>query len=435
VAKRDSVRRRVRAAIVGTVALALLLVGLPLAGAVSLLYRDAAESRLEAEAAHVLVAVPDDQLSRPGITLPRPRDASTQLGLYDGEGNLLSGQGPRPDPAARAAGGSDGPFRRLVHGDVVVLVPFSKDDGGRVVVRAASSDEGVVEQTYLTWLAMALIAAVVLAVAWFVGSRRARALAQPFEELTADAQALGRGNFAVRGHSTGLLEADAASAALEETARRLGALLERERAFSSDASHQLRTPLTRLRLGLESALLDPAADRDEALRAALLRLDGLESTVTSLLALARDTGREQGRCDVAAAVRDAGHRWQDVAQDSGRELVAQEQPDLPDAACAETALSQVVDVLLDNALQHGRGTVTVTARRAGPGVALDVADEGDGLGSDPERAFTRRSADARGNGIGLALARSLTEAEGGRLVVGHPGSVLSVLLPAAEHSA
>jgi len=435
VAKRDSVRRRVRAAIVGTVALALLLVGLPLAGAVSLLYRDAAESRLEAEAAHVLVAVPDDQLSRPGITLPRPRDASTQLGLYDGEGNLLSGQGPRPDPAARAAGGSDGPFRRLVHGDVVVLVPFSKDDGGRVVVRAASSDEGVVEQTYLTWLAMALIAAVVLAVAWFVGSRRARALAQPFEQLTADAQALGRGNFAVRGHSTGLLEADAASAALEETARRLGALLERERAFSSDASHQLRTPLTRLRLGLESALLDPAADRDEALRAALLRLDGLESTVTSLLALARDTGREQGRCDVAAAVRDAGHRWQDVAQDSGRELVAQEQPDLPDAACAETALSQVVDVLLDNALQHGRGTVTVTARRAGPGVALDVADEGDGLGSDPERAFTRRSADARGNGIGLALARSLTEAEGGRLVVGHPGSVLSVLLPAAEHSA
>jgi len=282
---------------------------------------------------------------------------------------------------------------------------------------------------------MALIAAVVLAVAWFVGSRRARALAQPFEQLTADAQALGRGNFAVRGHSTGLLEADAASAALEETARRLGALLERERAFSSDASHQLRTPLTRLRLGLESALLDPAADRDEALRAALLRLDGLESTVTSLLALARDTGREQGRCDVAAAVRDAGHRWQDVAQDSGRELVAQEQPDLPDAACAETALSQVVDVLLDNALQHGRGTVTVTARRAGPGVALDVADEGDGLGSDPERAFTRRSADARGNGIGLALARSLTEAEGGRLVVGHPGSVLSVLLPAAEHSA
>ncbi len=434
-AKRDSVRRRVRAAIVGTVALALLLVGLPLAGAVGLLYRDAAESRLEAEAAHVLVAVPDDQLSRPGITLPRPRDASTQLGLYDGEGNLLSGQGPRPDPAARAAGGSDGPFRRLVHGDVVVLVPFSKDDGGRVVVRAASSDEGVVEQTYLTWLAMALIAAVVLAVAWFVGSRRARALAQPFEQLTADAQALGRGNFAVRGHSTGLLEADAASAALEETARRLGALLERERAFSSDASHQLRTPLTRLRLGLESALLDPAADRDEALRAALLRLDGLESTVTSLLALARDTGREQGRCDVAAAVRDAGHRWQDVAQDSGRELVAQEQPDLPDAACAETALSQVVDVLLDNALQHGRGTVTVTARRAGPGVALDVADEGDGLGSDPERAFTRRSADARGNGIGLALARSLTEAEGGRLVVGHPGSVLSVLLPAAEHSA
>jgi signal transduction histidine kinase len=73
-------------------------------------------------------------------------------------------------------------------------------------------------------------------------------------------------------------------------------------------------------------------------------------------------------------------------------------------------------------------------REAGLGVAIDVSDEGEGLGPTPERAFERRSPDARGHGIGLSLARSLTEAEGGRLVVTAPGPqpVLSVLLPAAE---
>lgn len=427
-----TVRARVRAAIVGTVALALLLLGGPLAAAVALLYRGAAESRLEGEASRVLVAVPDDSLGRPGARLPKPRDQHTALALYDDRGHLLSGRGPTDDPAAARAVRLSGSLRQITNGQVVVLVPFRKDDGARVVVRAASTDADVIEHTYATWAAMAVLAAAVLAVAWVVGSRRAAALAEPFEQLTADAQSLGRGNFAVRGHKSGLVEADAAGAALEETARRLGALLERERAFSSDASHQLRTPLTRLRLGIESTLLDPGADRDEALRAALVRLDGLESTVTSLLALARDTGSERGRCDLAVAVKAAGERWHEIATDSGRTLSVRLEDDLPEAACSDAALSQVVDVLVDNALQHGAGRVVLAARHAGPGLAIEVTDGGQGLGPDPERAFTRRSADASGTGIGLALARSLTEAEGGRLVVGGPGSVLTVLLPAFE---
>ena len=426
-----TVRARVRAAIVGTVALALLLLGVPLAAAVGLLYRGAAQSALEGEAARVLVAVPDDELDRPGAPVPRPRDRDVALALYDERGHRVSGNGPGSDPSiARAAHGS-GVLRNVSGGLVVVLVPFRKDDGHRVVVRAAEPDGEVVGRTYVTWAGMVVLGGVVLAVAWVVGSRRAGALAEPFERLTADAQALGHGNFAVRGHVSGLVEADAAGAALEETARRLGALLERERAFSSDASHQLRTPLTRLRLGLESALLDPAADRDEALRAALVRLDGLEATVTALLALARDTGAVGGRCELPDLVRGAAERWHDALAEGGRPLVVRYDDDLPSAACSPAALDQVLDVLLDNAVQHGRGRVLLVARHAGTGLAVEVTDEGLGLGPEPERAFTRRSADASGTGIGLALARSLTEAEGGRLVAHGPGAVLSVLLPVA----
>ena len=432
VAASGTVRARVRAAIVATVALALLLLGGPLAAAVALLYRDAAESRLEGEASRVLVAVPDDNLGRPGAALPLPLDPETALGLYDGRGHLLSGRGPTDDASVARAAQLNGALRRISNGQVVVLLPFRTDNGDRVVVRAARTDDDVVEHTVATWAAMVVLAALVLGVAWLVGSRRAAALAEPFERLTADAQALGRGNFAVRGHVTGLVEADAAGAALEDTARRLGALIERERAFSSDASHQLRTPLTRLRLGIESTLLDPTADRDTALRAALVRLDGLESTVTSLLALARDTGSPRDRCDLAVAVNAAWERWHDVVAEAGRDLLMRREVALAQALCSQAALSQVVDVLVDNALQHGAGQIVLATRRAGPGLALDVTDEGPGLGPDPERAFSRRSAHAAGTGIGLALARSLAEAEGGRLVVGGPGAVLTVLLPSAE---
>ena len=427
-----SVRARVRDAIVGTAALALLLLGVPLAASLHYVYRGQAETRLEAEASRVLVSLPDESLA--SATLPPPRFPHTILGVYDSSGARLIGRGPATDSAARRAGRSRGEVRDVVGSELVVAVPYRSDVGGTRVVRAATPYGEVSARTYRAWGLTAILGLAVLVIAWFVGSRRARALALPFERLTADAQALGRGDFSVRTTATGLIEADAAGVALEETASRIGTLLDRERSFSADASHQLRTPLTRLRLGLESALLDPSSDHDAALRDAVLRLDGLEHTVTSLLLLARDTAGTGEVCDVAALVREGTDRWNEAAAETGRVLSIRIGNDVPLAASTPAALRQVLDVLVDNAIRHGAGAITVAVREAGLGVAIDVSDEGEGLGATPEHAFERRSPDARGHGIGLSLARSLTEAEGGRLVVTAPGPkpVLSVLLPAAE---
>lgn len=426
-----SVRRRVRAAIVGTAALALVLLGLPLAWTVAGLYRGQAEARLDGEAARLLAAVPDERLVR-GLVVPVPLDPRTTLGLYDGHGDRIAGDGPPHDPLVRVAA------RRLtaVHGrsgsSLAVAEPFRRDEGDTVVVRAAEPYSRVLNRTWSAWGLQAALTVGILVLAWVLAARRAATLARPLERLTADAQALGHGDFAVPQRTTGVLEADAASAALVETGRRLRALLERERAFSADASHQLRTPLTGLRLGVESALLDPDADHEQALRDVERRLDGLESTVTALLSLARDTSAVGGTCDVTAVaqavVSDFVSRHRASA---ARPLRLTVTPGVPEAACDPHALTQVLSVLVDNALVHGKGAVDVRVREAGTGVAVDVRDQGEGLGPDPERCFVRRSPHARGHGIGLALARSLAEAEGGRLVVGSPGSVLTVLLPAA----
>jgi signal transduction histidine kinase len=83
---------------------------------------------------------------------------------------------------------------------------------------------------------------------------------------------------------------------------------------------------------------------------------------------------------------------------------------------SESALRQILDILVDNASIHGRGTVTVSARELQGGLIIDVADEGDGVG-DPQSIFERRRSGGGGTGIGLALARSLAQAEQGRLTL------------------
>ena len=86
------------------------------------------------------------------------------------------------------------------------------------------------------------------------------------------------------------------------------------------------------------------------------------------------------------------------------------------AAADEGVVREIVTVLIDNAFRHGAGAVTVSVRRRDPWLRVEVRDEGSGFGGDPESAF-ERSVTRDGHGIGLALARSLAHAEGGRLSI------------------
>jgi signal transduction histidine kinase len=124
-------------------------------------------------------------------------------------------------------------------------------------------------------------------------------------------------------------------------------------------------------------------------------------------------------------------RWHAVLAGQGRRLdVRGDDANLGQSAPA--TLAQILDVLVDNATTHGRGTVTVTTASTLGGTTIDVGDEGDGVPA-PAKTFAEQArCGPAEHGLGMPLARSLAEAAGGRLVVKHrgPKPVIGVILPA-----
>jgi len=428
------VRRRITVTVVAVAFVSIVAFAIPLAIGVGRLYRDEDVLRLEREAERAIAAVPESfQATADPVELPHPPDGITTA-VYDLSGDRVYGTGPdHGGPlVAEAAGGTiaDGRDR----GELTVAAPVFDEEVVVAVVRAAQPAGAATDDANQARLLMAALAAAVVAGAGLLGLVVARRLARPVEALTAAATRLGEGDFATTAPRSGVRELDDAAAALDRTAHRLGDTLERERRFSADASHQLRTPLTRLRLALETITVDDTADRDALVAEALDHADRLEATIDELLALARNLQPDQATTDLRAALDELETQWHQPFAEVGRRFDVDVHPDATRAAVSPAALRHTLDVLVTNALQHGTGRVTVTTTpAAGGAVAIDVTDEGPGF-SDPTAAFTRRGPDATGHGIGLPLARSLIEAEGGRLLITHPAPTptIKIILPTPD---
>lgn len=412
--------------------LAITLFGVPLGYAVaqSFLGDEAAEAEHVADVAAIDVAA---HLARnEPVTTLQSSDPDVSLALYSPRGQRLIGDGPsRGDPTVQGAGRGGVASDPDAPGGLAVAVPVTDGTTVTGVVRATTPYRGVWLRIAGAWAVMVGLGAVAVGATWLLARRQARRLSAPLESLAGAAQRLGEGDFSVRTTASGIPEIDAAGSALDVTADRLGDLVTRERAFSSYASHQLRTPLTGLRLTLETALDAPAEVQQAAAVSALESADRLERTIADLLSLARHSPDERAELPLDALVEDWTSAWRPVLARQGRRLDVATTPRPPATRASEAAVRQVVDVLLDNAAVHGAGTVALMVRDAGATVAIDVTDEGNGP-PDPDEVFRRREATEAGHGIGLALARALAEAEGGRLVFSQARPpVFSLLLPAA----
>jgi signal transduction histidine kinase len=427
------VRTRIVGLAVLAAVLAIALFGVPLAGGVLKYAKSNERTKLLLGADAAAAAVSADVLRGKMPTDLRDPNDGTHLAVYVDRGLRILGTGPEGgDPAVYAALHGEISNKDL-NGELVVAVPVTHDTDVIGAVRAASPIADVYQQVALVWLAMFGLGGLAIGMVWLVARRQARRLARPLEELSAAARRLGQGDFSVRTTPAAIPEIDSVGAALNSTAGRLDDMLARERSFSADASHQLRTPLTGLRLRLEAALAHPDQDLRHAITDGIAAADRLEQTIEELLALARDTRSSNATpLDLPVLLDEIEAGWHDRLAAQDRALHVAVDPLAPVSLASTAAVRQVLTVLLDNAATHGAGTVSVAVRNAADALAIDVSDEGTGITAAEPELFTRRSRLADGHGIGLALARSLAEAEGGRLRLTRPAPPTFTLLVPAQ---
>lgn len=411
-------------AIVGVAAGAVFALALPLAIGAERLYREDELLSLERDATAAARGF-DARAQRGDPVEFAP--SSDELAAYDSSGSRLGGAGPRSaDPIVERTLSSGTVTDLSTDEQLVVAVPILANERVVGAIRAARSTEELSERVLRMRLTIAGVAALIVAIAAAAAMALTRRLTKPIRELAEAAAAIDDGRSTARSPRSGIGELDTVAEALDETVAKLEAVVDRERAFSVDASHQLRTPLTALRLELESRQLG-GMDVDES----LTQVGRLERTIETLLSAARDVPSEREPFDVGPLLDDLARSWTGLLATEGRALEVVVPHRLPRVRASRGAVREILEVLLDNAARHADGTVRVQARPRDGSLAIDVADRGPGI-PGPDQVFTRRSGE--GHGIGLALARSLAEADGGRLDLAdaRPGKTRFTLLLRAE---
>ena len=410
-------RRRLLFSTLAVAVTAVVLFGLPLAFVLM---------RLQTNAAHQLVQ----------------RDATTVARTL--QNRLRSGLPPDPTDAADAAHSLPDRFVTISR-DGGPPVTFGDDPGDddsiiahavtknfRVTVVADDSvaTGGITEALVLTGSLAVLAVGVAVGLAMF----QARRLARPLQELAGAADRLGSGDARPLGHRYGVAELDRVAEGLDESAQRISDLLAAEREFAADASHQLRTPLTALSMRLEEMMAaadNPSVVREEG-TAALVQTERLADVVSELLGRTRSpAGGSRKRISIDDVVAQQVVEWDPAFRRKNRKLEVGGDKNLRAYGRTGT-LSQVIATLLDNALVHGAGTVTIRTSRTPKSVVIEVRDEGKGVSADlAPRIFERNvSGKPGGTGLGLALARSIATADGGNVVLVRPSpAVFAVFLP------
>jgi two-component system, OmpR family, sensor kinase len=447
--------------------LVLMLVALEVPLALNLSKRVNAE--VEAEAANqaqLVAASAAGRLDRRDELAELTRTAARSVGgrviVVDAGGRLLGDStdtgvpaglyGSRPEIAEALRGGiSQGTrYSQSLDQELLVTAVPILDEGRRAgAVRVSQSVDAVrteVRGDTLALVGLGLAALVLgLGVAWLL----AGFLTRPLRGLTAAARRVGAGDLAARADERGAREHRDVAHAFNDMTERLGRSLVAQREFVANAAHQLRTPLTGLRLRLESAGLktdDPALRRD--LAAAERAADRLARTVTDLLTLAREGQRpaDVAPLALACAARAALERWEAVAAERPCELRLDAAAE-PGARISAEDAAVILDNLVENAVEHtapGTAVTVVVSAQAG-WASVAVEDEGPGPApGEEEQAFDRffrgssRARRPRGSGLGLTIVRALARRWGGEATLGarrQGGARAEVRLPLAAGGA
>lgn len=365
-------------------------------------------------------------------------DNSSTVIVVDENGYLISSTDPahsigddyvsRPEIAAALLGNpSSGSRPSVTVGEDLVYVAVPVLSGAEVVGAVRITyPKSVLDSKVNDQLRGLLVAAAVsVAMAVAVAVLFARTVSRPLEDLREATDELAAGNLEVVAVEEGPRETRQLARSFNAMARRLGNMITRQKSFAGDASHQLRTPLTALRLRLEQAsevaTHDPRLAK-EHLEEALNETERLTHLVEQLLQLARAEGAvlEPTTFDVVALAADRVENWKYLAAERSISIDTSASGTC-EVNTSELAIREILDNYIDNALDASKpgGRIDVIVVDKAASVDVIVRDEGKGLSSD-ERArafdrFWRASGDSNrrdGSGLGLAVVSQLADAAG-----------------------
>lgn len=428
-------RRRILAAILSVTAIAITMFGVPLAIIVVRFVDEDASLRVEREAVLAARDVPGDfATSGDPVELPGSSEG-IQLALYDRQGILMAGNGPRSADAVTRQALDDRVVDAEIPGARVVAVPVAANENVVGAIRAEQSTARSSARARRIVALLVVLAGGVVAVGAAIGYVVAGRLSRPVRKLRDAAVQLGEGDFSIEVPRSDVPELDEAAHALTATARRLDDLVSRERSFTADVSHQLRTPLAGLRAAIETELAFPRPRPAALLEEAIADIDRLERTVTDLLNIARATSGSDSAIATGDVLADVERHWHGPLAGVGRPLTIVWGDDAAMVYGSAANLRHALDVLVDNALRHGAGEVRIEQVVADETVTITVVDEGRGFSPPAEVEESDPTGDV--HGLGLPLARRLVEAMPGRLVVGRAGhrSRIDIVLQRADSAA
>lgn len=392
-------KRRMINSLLGVVLVVVVVFCVPLAVVEKRTIVSSAQDRVDAAAVRVLALVENRLAANEPVTGDKFANqvAEGQYVEVDIPGRAVVSSGQRPD------------------GDHVLKAVERGASGETVTVE--QSREAVDHEIANMLLLLGVVALLAVQAAVALAVWQAKRLAQPLTDLAETAERLGSGDPRPRDRRYGVPELDRVAEVLDVSAERIARMLTAER-LAADASHQLRTPLTALSMRLEeiTALAeDPETVKEEA-TIALQQVERLTDVVQRLLTTQRDPRSPTAVAfDVDEVVKQQVEEWGPSLRGTGRVLQVE---GLRGAAAVGTpgTVAQVLATLIENSLMHGAGTVTLRVRPSGTSVVVEVQDEGPGV--PPElgnRVFERAVSGRNSTGIGLAVARDLAEADGGRL--------------------
>ncbi|KEI46098.1 ATP-binding protein [Saccharopolyspora rectivirgula] len=302
-------------------------------------------------------------------------------------------------------------------GDDPLVESVPMVQSGTVTIAAPSAP--VRTQQFQVAMLVLLLVVVSAGIGMVVALVTARRLADPLRHVADRAARLGAGDFRADPKRHGVPELDRVADALDASGAALSQLVQRERELVGDVSHQLRSRLTALQLRLEALAQSDDSEVSEEASAALDQAERLGGVLDDLLAAATAArARDAEPVDISELLSDVAGEWREPLRAEGRTLRQRVAPGLL-ARATPARLREAIGVLLDNALRHGKGTVTLAARSGAATVVIEVSDAGPGVPDElVPYVFERGFSGGGSTGVGLALARALVEADGGRLELG-----------------